>query len=44
METKQQDYVVVAKMSVEINGKTMTMQKAAQFLKSMTELKEKRFM
>lgn len=35
METKQQEYgAIAAKMSVEIDGETMTMQKAAQFLKS----------
>ena len=35
METKQQEYgAIAAKMSVKINGQTMTMQKAAQFLKS----------
>ena len=35
METKQQEYgAIAAKMSVEIDGENMTMQKAAQFLKS----------
>ena len=35
METKQQKYgAIAAKMSVEVDGETMTMQKAAQFLKS----------
>ena len=35
METKQQEYgAIAAKMSVDIDGETMTMQKAAQFLKS----------
>lgn len=35
METKQQEYgAIAAKMSVEIDGEKMTMQKAAQFLKS----------
>lgn len=34
METKQQEYgAIAAKMSVEIDGESMTMQKAAQFLK-----------
>ena len=34
METKQQEYgAIVAKMTVEIDGQKMTMQKAAQFLK-----------
>lgn len=34
METKQQEYgAIAAKMTVEINGQKMTMQKAAQFLK-----------
>ena len=34
METKQQEYgAIAAKMSVEIDGEKMTMQKAAQFLK-----------
>ncbi len=35
METKQQEYgAMAAKMTVEIDGEKMTMQKAAQFLKS----------
>ena len=35
METKQQEYgAIAAKMSVEVDGESMTMQKAAQFLKS----------
>ena len=34
METKQQEYgAIAAKMTVEIDGQKMTMQKAAQFLK-----------
>lgn len=34
METKQQEYgAIAAKMSVEVDGEKMTMQKAAQFLK-----------
>lgn len=40
METKQQEYgAIVAKMSVEIDGESMTMQKAAQFLKDTNRLK-----
>mgnify|MGYP001203386296 CR=1 FL=1 len=40
METKQQEYgAIAAKMSVEIDGETMTMQKAAQFLKSTNRAK-----
>ena len=35
METKQQEYgAIAAKMSVEIDGEKMTMQKAAQYLKN----------
>jgi oligoendopeptidase F len=34
METKQQEYgAISAKMSIEVDGETVTMQKAAQFLK-----------
>lgn len=34
METKQQEYgAIVAKMTVDVDGETITMQKAAQFLK-----------
>lgn len=40
METKQQEYgAIAAKMSVEIDGESMTMQKAAQFLKDTNRLK-----
>ena len=42
METKQQEYgAIAAKMSVEVDGETMTMQKAAQFLKSTDRAKER---
>ena len=43
METKQQEYgAIAAKMSVEVDGETMTMQKAAQFLKSTDRAKKRR--
>ena len=41
METKQQEYgAIAAKMTVEIDGEIMTMQKAAQYLKSTNRAKE----
>ena len=44
MEEKQQEYgAISAKMSIEVDGKKMTMQKAALLLKSTIELKEKKF-
>ena len=40
METKQQEYgAIAAKMTVEIDGQKMTMQKAAQFLKDTNRTK-----
>ena len=45
METKQQEYgAIAAKMSVEIDGEIMTMQKAAQFLKSTDRAKRESFL
>ena len=40
MQTKQQEYgAIAAKMTVDIDGETMTMQKAAQYLKSTNRAK-----
>ena len=42
METKQQEYgAIAAKMTVEVDGEKMTMQKAAQFLKDTNRDKRK---
>ena len=41
MGAKQQEYGASAKMTVEIDGEKMTMQKAAQFLKDINGTKER---